>query len=80
MVLDAETSISMRHPHALSEREIAGGHSHGDEMPKKMMSEGMMSEGMMSGGMMSGEDAPDDKDKENDKDEHGHGDEDKHQD
>lgn len=44
VTLDAEESLSMRHPHRLTERELKGGHGHGE--PESMG--GMMGPGSMN--------------------------------
>ena len=41
VVLDAEKSISMRHPHALAQTEMAGGHAHGEPAMMQMMQQNM---------------------------------------
>ena len=47
VVLDAEKSISMRHPHALAHTEMAGGHAHGEPAMMQVMPQNM--ESMMGG-------------------------------
>lgn len=62
VVLDAKRSISMRHPHALANREMAGGHMHGEPVMMQNMQKQMES---MTGGE-SGEHKDDDDDKHQD--------------
>jgi hypothetical protein len=71
IVLDAERSISMRHPHALAQREMAGGHAHGEPAMMQTMQKQM--EGMM------GAEAAEDKHDDSNEDGH-HDDGEKHQD
>ena len=70
VVLDAQKSISIRHPHALAQREMAGGHAHGEPAMMQMMQKQMESMGAEAG-----------EDKHDDSNEDGHHDDDeKHQD
>jgi hypothetical protein len=71
IVLDAKSSISMRHPHALAQREMARGHSHGDPAMMQTMQKQMKS--------MMGAEAGEGKHDDSNEDGH-HDDDEKHQD